>query len=101
MKTSQSEDRGQSLRHKHVPQRTCVACRQTRNKRELVRLVCSSDVVEIDPGGKKTGRGVYLCSFRNCWETGLKGNRIEFGLRTKMSAANRQLLLEYSRGLPK
>jgi len=43
---------------KHVPQRTCVACRQVKAKRELVRLVCVSDgSVEVDTSSKKTGRG--------------------------------------------
>lgn len=83
-----------------MPQRTCIACRGTKGKRELIRLVASPGGVEIDPKGKKTGRGVYLCPVSGCWERGLKNNRIEFGLRTKLSTENRQSLVEYGRRLP-
>lgn len=99
-KISQNDDKGQLLPRKHAPQRTCVACRQTGNKRDLIRLVRTSDRVEIDLRGKKTGRGVYLCNRRSCWESALKGNRIEYGLRLNMSNTDRQSLLEYGRSMP-
>ena len=39
----------QSVRIKHIPQRTCLACRQVKAKRELIRLVHTSDGnIEID-----------------------------------------------------
>lgn len=100
MKTSKLDNILQPLKQKHVPLRTCIACRQSAGKRELVRLVNSAGVVEVDIKGRKPGRGVYLCAQRECWEAGLKNNRIEFSLRTKLSIENRQLLLEYGRGLP-
>jgi predicted RNA-binding protein YlxR (DUF448 family) len=99
MKTSKAETISREARQ-YVPERTCVACRKVRAKSELVRLVCSDSSVGLDPKGKKPGRGVYLCPHRECWETGLKGNRIEFGLRTKISVDDRQSLLEYGRSLP-
>ena len=87
----------QPVSKKHVPQRTCVACRRVAGKRELVRLVRTTDGgVEIDIGGKEAGRGAYLCPTRACWETALKGGRLEHTLRTTLNGANRQRLL--SRG---
>jgi predicted RNA-binding protein YlxR (DUF448 family) len=81
---------------KHVPQRTCVACRRVKAKRELVRLVrTASGYVEVDPGGKKAGRGGYLCQVRDCWEKGLKGGRLEHVLRVKLSEDNREQLMKY------
>ena len=60
-------------RPRHVPQRTCVACRQTNTKRQLVRVVRAPDgSVTIDASGKRSGRGAYLCSTPECWEAGLK-----------------------------
>ena len=60
-------------RARHVPQRTCIACRETDAKRELVRLVRAPDgSVTIDPSGKKSGRGAYLCNRAACWQAGLK-----------------------------
>ena len=47
-------------RVKHVPQRTCVGCREVLPKRKMVRLVRTSDGVQIDPTGKLAGRGAYL-----------------------------------------
>ena len=39
--------------------RTCIGCRQVKNKRELVRLTCThEEIVEIDLTGKKPGRGM-------------------------------------------
>jgi uncharacterized protein len=93
-------DQVQSNRPKYIPERTCVACRRSSGKRDLVRLVRAEGAVEVDPRGKKPGRGVYLCPNRECWDMGLKGNRIEFGLRTKLSSENRQYLFEYCKSLP-
>src|SRR4051812_30922970 len=88
-------------RPKHVPQRTCIACRKVGGKRGLVRLVRTAEVnVEVDPSGKKAGRGAYLHPVRSCWEVGLKGNRIEQALRLKLTPANRQALQEYALSLP-
>ena len=84
---------------KHIPQRTCIACRQSKNKRDLIRLVCTSNLIEVDLQGKKPGRGVYLCPRSSCWEKGLKGNRLEHSLRTRLSAENRQMLLAIGKGL--
>jgi hypothetical protein len=69
-------------------------------KRALIRLVGSGDVVRIDPRGKESGRGAYLCPVRDCWETGLNGNHLEHTLRIKLTSENRQVLVEYGRSLP-
>lgn len=78
---------------KHVPQRTCVACRQVKTKRELMRVVrVSGGSVEVDSSGKKAGRGAYLCRARECWEIGLKGGRLEHSLKTTLTRDNRERL---------
>jgi hypothetical protein len=90
-----------SLKNKHIPQRTCVACRQKRNKKDLIRLVCAeSGTVEVDMPAKKPGRGTYLCPKKDCWELALKKNRLEYALRTKLSNDNRRFLAQYSNNLP-
>src|SRR5215469_671186 len=71
---------------RHVPQRTCVACRQVRPKRELIRVVRTPDGhVELDPTGKRSGRGAYLCARRSCWELALKKGRLEHELETTLT----------------
>jgi predicted RNA-binding protein YlxR (DUF448 family) len=90
------------LKTKHIPQRTCVACRQSREKKDLVRLVRSKDgLVEVDPSARRPGRGAYLCARSDCWELGLKGNRLEHALRTKFTPDDRQALMSYADKLPK
>ena len=85
---------------KHIPQRTCIACRQVKAKRELIRLVhTSGGNIEVDSGGRKTGRGAYLCRARECWETGLKGNRLEHTLRSSLTQHNREQLTRQAEDL--
>jgi len=85
---------------KRLPQRTCVACRTVRNKRELVRLVHTAEgTVEVDPSGKKPGRGVYLCPERPCWQRGLKGKHLEYALKATLSGENREQLAQYGENL--
>ncbi|OLD52861.1 MAG: hypothetical protein AUI58_01205 [Chloroflexi bacterium 13_1_40CM_2_70_6] len=55
-----------------LPQRTCVACRTTRPKRELVRVVRSPlGELSVDLRGKAPGRGAYLDPDAGCLERGL------------------------------
>src|SRR5262249_61248663 len=65
-------------RQKHVPQRTCVVCRQTSAKRTLTRIVRTADQgVWVDPTGKRNGRGAYLCDQITCWERALNSDILE------------------------
>ena len=87
-------------RPKHTPQRTCVACRKVEGKRAMIRLVRTEQGVEIDPTGKKAGRGMYLHPSQVCWQNVLRSNRIDQALRTKLSPEDRQALLAYMQTLP-
>ena len=47
---------------KKIPQRQCMGCRERKAKRELIRVVRSPEgEVSLDFGGKKNGRGAYIC----------------------------------------
>jgi uncharacterized protein len=83
---------------KHAPQRTCVACRQTSKKRELVRLVLTPEVgVVIDLTGKKSGRGAYLCRALTCWQIALETGRLEHALKTNIRPENKEKLVNYAK----
>jgi predicted RNA-binding protein YlxR (DUF448 family) len=85
---------------KRPPQRSCIACRQVKEKKDLIRLVSTENgIAEIDVFGKKPGRGAYLCPNRTCWELALKKNRLDYALRTKLRDDNRQTLREYIHNL--
>lgn len=92
--------KGRGTKPKHVPQRTCIACRQVAGKRALLRLVRTEQGVEVDTTGKLSGRGAYLHPYQDCWQTVLRGGRIEQALRTRMTEENRQALLAYMATLP-
>ena len=77
------------------PQRMCVACRTTGDKRELVRLVRRPDGVFVDPSGKQAGRGGYICRRVACWQAALQKGRLEGALKTKLTADDRLRLTEY------
>lgn len=76
-------------RRKHVPQRMCVACRQSQAKRTLVRIVKTPAGVLVDETGKMPGRGAYLHADPVCWEEGLR-HSLARALNTSLSAQDRQ-----------
>jgi uncharacterized protein len=92
---------GVGARPRHIPQRTCVACRTTNAKRQLVRIVRAPDgSVTIDPSGKRSGRGAYLCSTSECWDAGLKRGVLSRALKIEaIPVDNLQTLSEYARQL--
>ena len=96
-----TSQRKKHIRQRPIPQRTCVGCREVRPKRELIRIVrTATEAVEIDPTGKKSGRGAYLCKVKGCWEAGLKRERLDRALRTKITSENRGELAQYAEILP-
>ena len=90
-------------RPRHIPQRTCVACRTTKPKRELLRVVRTPDGhVALDPGGKKSGRGAYLCAKYSCWDLALKKKRLEHELEiAEILVEDREGLEAFLATLPK
>lgn len=79
-----------------VPLRTCVACREKRDKRTLTRIVRSPDgEVAVDLTGKRPGRGAYLCEKRACWEKALHTNLLDRALQTSVSDAEKETLARH------
>lgn len=81
-------------RIKHKPQRMCVACRKSQDKKSLVRLVRTPEGVLVDQTGKMSGRGAYLHADPECWELGVK-KFIEKALNTSLTEKNRKELIAY------
>ncbi len=64
----------------------CVACHQMRSKRDLVRLVRTpTGDVKVDPTGKLSGRGAYVCPDAQCAEVGLREHRLQHALDVPIS----------------
>ncbi len=86
-------------KRRHIPQRTCVGCREVLPKRSMVRIVRSPQGVMIDPGGKLAGRGAYLHELRSCWDSALKG-ALAKSLKTEFTPEERERLMNYAVSLP-
>ena len=84
---------------KHVPQRTCVGCRQVLPKRQLTRVVRNSEGVVIDHSGKLPGRGAYLHDQKSCWVKALNGS-LAHALRTTIQEQDLATLRTFMETLP-
>lgn len=83
---------------KHIPTRSCIACREAKPKRELVRVVrAEDDRVEVDRTGKRNGRGAYFCPAQECWESGYKRKALNHALSMTVSPENWDELFAYAR----
>lgn len=73
-------------RRKHIPVRTCIACRSKRPKRELLRIVRTpNENVVLDTVGKVAGRGAYVCRQQECLETAVQNSTLSRALKTTIS----------------
>ena len=70
---------------KKVPLRKCVGCMQSFEKKDLIRVVRSPEgEVSLDFGGKKSGRGAYICKDAKCLKKAQKSRRIDKSLDTEI-----------------
>lgn len=60
----------------------CLGCQEMKPKKEMIRIVRTPDEkIEIDPTGKRSGRGAYICQAAECLNQALKGKRLEKALQ--------------------
>jgi hypothetical protein len=70
-------------------------------KRTLVRIVRTpAGPVEVDPTGKKNGRGAYLHADPACWELALKRKVLQHALKTELTESDRAELERFRAALP-
>lgn len=66
------------MAERKIPQRKCTGCGEMKPKKELIRIVRSSEgVVSLDLTGKASGRGAYICKNHNCLLLSQKAKRLE------------------------
>ena len=91
----------QPVRRRHIPQRSCIACRRTDSKRALIRIVRTPQQgVQIDPTGKLAGRGAYLCQARPCWQKATKSSALNRALKTTLTVDELAALRTFAESLP-
>lgn len=70
----------------------------------VVRTAEASDAaiptVQVDPTGKRSGRGAYLCRASECWQKALRRQVLDRALKTELSASDRAGLEAFSNELP-
>lgn len=81
-----------NTKHKHVPQRTCVVCREKANKRTLMRYVRTDAGVFGDLTGKLAGRGAYVCDSEACRTRAATTDILANALKTALTDVDRQRL---------
>lgn len=91
------------MKARPVPQRTCVGCGTTTGKRELTRIVRTSTEdgysVSVDPTGKISGRGAYVCGDLECWDKALKKGGLARTLKTTISQGDADAIRDYAASL--
>ena len=63
---------------KKVPLRQCIGCGESKNKKEIIRILKTPEGEFIlDATGRKNGRGAYLCPSKECLRKAIKVKGLE------------------------
>ena len=74
------------MKTRKIPLRMCVGCREMKEKKSLIRVVRSPEgEVSLDPTGKKSGRGAYVCREGSCLQRALKQRQLERQLQVTLT----------------
>ena len=63
---------------KKIPQRQCMGCRERKAKRDMIRVVRTTEgMVSLAFSGKLNGRGAYVCPDLECLKKAQKSRSLE------------------------
>ncbi|RGZ00984.1 YlxR family protein [Clostridium sp. AM58-1XD] len=63
---------------KKIPLRQCIGCGEMKNKKEMIRVLkTSEDEFILDTTGRKNGRGAYVCPAMECFQKAVKNKGLE------------------------
>jgi uncharacterized protein len=83
-----------------VPVRTCVGCRGTAPKDELLRVARpASGELRIDPEGRAAGRGAYVHRSDACVELALRRGALARALRMSVGSDEARKLRGFVEGM--
>lgn len=67
---------------KKIPVRQCVGCSERRQKKDMMRVVRTTEgTIALDFKGKMNGRGAYLCKCQDCLTKAGKNKGLERALQ--------------------
>ena len=71
---------------KKIPMRTCIACKECKPKKELIRIVKTDEGFKFDKTGKLNGRGAYICNDSKCRELLFKNKLLNKTFKCNVSS---------------
>jgi predicted RNA-binding protein YlxR (DUF448 family) len=73
---------------KKVPLRKCTGCQEMKSKKEMMRILRTSEgEIILDTTGRKNGRGAYVCCSMECFEKAVRNKGLERSLKCKVPDA--------------
>ncbi len=81
------------VEQRRIPTRTCVICRNRREKNMLLRIVRTpeGDIV-FDKTGKLNGRGAYVCRADEPWDDDVYRGKLQKALNIEIDDLSLKLL---------
>ena len=71
----------------HVPERTCVGCRESCDPAGMTRFVLDGSVLRVDASGHAPGRGAWLHADPHCADTARRRGAFARSFRRKVDDA--------------
>lgn len=64
--------------NKKIPMRKCVGCQEMKHKKEMMRVIKTSEgEILLDATGRQNGRGAYLCFSGECFKKAVRNKGLE------------------------
>lgn len=83
------------MKPRKIPLRKCIACEKQFPKKDLLRIVLHpQEGVVVDPGGKKNGRGAYICKKEECILLAKKAKKLQHALKTNIEDGVYEQIIE-------
>ena len=74
--------------------RQCLACRERKNKNELIRFVKQKNLVELDKFNKINSRGAYVCKNKECIKKVEDKNLLNRAFKMQLTNENKQIIFK-------
>lgn len=89
------------MKPRKIPMRMCVGCREMKPKKELIRVVKRpTGEIVMDPTGKLSGRGAYVCRTEACLIRAIKQKQLDRALEQKLEETVLDQLRAMLKALP-
>ena len=80
-------------------ERRCVACRESKQQAEMLRIAKINDEFMIDLNHKLGGRGAYICKCAACFSLAIKKRALNRAFKMNVDEKIYQQLGEYEQNI--